>query len=68
MSKKRDLSAANYFCKIKGLVTEQVVADSALRNDDVIAYLLASLGLDYDPFVTSMTTKSEAMTLVMVLI
>ena len=28
----------------------------------MIAYLLASLDSDYDPFVTSMTTKSEALT------
>ena len=37
--------------------------DSALRDDDMIAYLLAGLGPNYDTFVTSMTTKSEALTL-----
>ena len=58
-SKKCDLSAADYFCKIKGLAA----AGSAFRDDDVIAYLLAGLGSNYDPFVTSMTTKSEAITL-----
>ena len=62
-SKKRDLSAAAYFCKIKGLATELAAAGSALQDDDVITYLLAGLGPDYDPFVTSMTTKSEALTL-----
>ncbi|XP_023544061.1 uncharacterized protein LOC111803757 [Cucurbita pepo subsp. pepo] len=62
-SKKRDQSAVNYFCKIKELATELAAADSALQDDDVIAYLLAGLGPDYDPFVTSMTTKSEALTL-----
>ena len=30
-SKKRDQSAANYFCKIKGLATELAAAGSALR-------------------------------------
>ena len=63
MSKKRDLSAVDYFCNIKGLATELAGADPSLWDDDVIAYLLASLGLDYDPFITSMTTKSEALTL-----
>ena len=62
-SKKRDQSAANYFCKIKGLVTELAATGSALQDNNVIAYLLAGLGPDYDPFVTSMTTKSEALTL-----
>ena len=50
-SKKRDMSTANYFRKIKGLGTK------------LIAYLLAGLDPNYDPFVTSITTKSEAITL-----
>ena len=63
MSKKRDLSAADHFRKIKDLATELVTTNSALLDDDVIAYLLGGLGPDYDPFVTSMTKKSEALTL-----
>ena len=63
MSKKRNLSTADYFWNIKGLATELAAAGPALRDDDVIAYLLAGLGPDYDPFVTSMTSKSEALTL-----
>ena len=62
-SKKRDLFAANYFRKIKGLATEPTTVGSALQDNDVISYLLASLGPDYDPFVTSMTIKSEALML-----
>ena len=58
-SKKCDLSAADYFCKIKGLI----VVGSALRDDGVSAYLRAGLDPNYDPFVTSMTTKSESLTL-----
>ena len=54
-----NLPAADYFCKIKVLAA----ANSALQDDDVITYLLVGLGPDYDPFITSMTTKSEALTL-----
>ena len=57
-SKKRDLSAADYFRKIKGLAA----VGSALRDDDMTENLLSGLGPDYDPFVTSMTTESEAVT------
>jgi hypothetical protein len=56
-TKKRDLSAAEYFCKIKNLATEMAAADVALRDDEVLAYLLAGLPSEYDPFVMSMTTK-----------
>jgi hypothetical protein len=62
-TKKRDLSADDYFYKIKNLADEMATADAALHDDEIVAYLLAGLGIDYDPFVTSMTTKSEHLTL-----
>jgi hypothetical protein len=62
-TKKHDLSADDYFHKIKSLASEMAAADAPLRDDEVVAYLLAGLGADYDSFVTSMTTKSEALTL-----
>lgn len=62
-TKKRDLSAVDYFRKIKTMASEFAAADAPLRDEEVIAYLLAGLGPTYDPFVTSMTTKSEALTL-----
>ena len=62
-TKKRDLSAADYFRKIKSLASELATADAPLRDDEIIAYLLAGLPPDYDPFITSMTTKSEPLTL-----
>jgi hypothetical protein len=49
-TKKHDLSADDYFRKIKNLADELAAADAPLHNDEVVAYLLASLGLDYDPF------------------
>lgn len=55
-TKKRDLSAADYFHKIKSMASELAAADAPLRDDEVIAYLLAGLGPTYDPFVTLITT------------
>jgi hypothetical protein len=57
--KKGDLSAADYFHKVKNLASEMAAVDAALRDDDVLAYLLARLPSDYDPFVTSITTKDS---------
>jgi hypothetical protein len=62
-TKKRDLSAADYFRKIKSFASELAAVDAPLHNEEVIAYLLAGLGPDYDSFITSMTTKTEALTL-----
>lgn len=61
--KKHDLSAADFFHKIMGLANELAAADAPLRDEEVLAYLLAGLLVEYDPFVTSMTTKSEAFSL-----
>jgi hypothetical protein len=61
--KKRDLSAADFFRKITGLASELAAADAPLRDEEVLAYLLAGLPDDYDPFVTSITTKSEPLSL-----
>jgi hypothetical protein len=63
VAKKNDLSAADYFRKIKSLASELAAADAPLRDDEIIAYLLAGLPSDYDSFVTSMTTKTEALSL-----
>lgn len=42
-TKKRDLSAADYFRKIKSLAAELAAADAPLRTDEIIAYLLSWL-------------------------
>jgi hypothetical protein len=62
-AKKCDLSAADFFRKITGLASELAAADAPLRDEEVLAYLLAGLPADYDPFVTSITTKSEPLSL-----
>lgn len=56
-AKKGDLSARDYFSRIKGLASELVAANSPISDDEVIVYLLAGLGPDCDSFFTSMTTK-----------
>jgi hypothetical protein len=62
-TKKRDLSATDYFHKIKSLAAELAASDAPLRTDEIIAYLLAGLPSGYDPFVTSITMKTEPPTL-----
>jgi hypothetical protein len=62
-AKKHDLSAADYFRKIKCITPELAVANETLRDDEVIAYLLAGLPTEYDPFVTSLTTRIEPISL-----
>lgn len=53
------ISAADYFAKIKGIAAEMAAADCPISNDEILSYLFAGLGADYDAFVTAMTTKTE---------
>jgi hypothetical protein len=61
--KKLDQSATNYFTKIKNLTAEMAAAEAPLSEDEVLSYLLAGLPSNYDSFVTSITTKNEALSL-----
>lgn len=47
----------DYFHKVKNLASQLATVDVALHDEDVQAYLLAGLPSDYDPLVTSITTK-----------
>lgn len=61
--KKRDLTAATYFAKVKALAAEMAAAGAPLGDEDIISYLLAGLATDYDAFVTSITTRSDRLSL-----
>ena len=62
-AKKRDMTAADYYRKTTGLANELATANAALTDDEVLSYLLSGLPAEYDPFVTSMTTKTDPITL-----
>jgi hypothetical protein len=47
-SKKRDISAADFFHKITGLANKLTAANAPLRDEEVLAYLLASLLVEYE--------------------
>lgn len=62
-SMKHYLFAANFFRKIKGLVTKLTSTDAYLRDEEVLAYLLVGLPTKYDPLVTSMMNKTKSLSL-----
>jgi hypothetical protein len=61
--KKRDLTTANFFNKVRGLAHELAAVDAPLRDEEFLAYLFAGLLVEYDPFVTTMTTLPSTPTL-----
>jgi hypothetical protein len=54
--KKNDLSATDYFSRVKGLTDNLAAAGEPLRDDEIIAYVLTGLPEEYDLLVTSVTS------------
>lgn len=48
---------------MKNLADTMVAIGMPLREDETISYILVGLGSDYDPLVTSLTTRSENLSL-----
>lgn len=47
---------SDYFCKLKNLRDTLAITGKVLSSSELVTYLLAGLGPDYDSFVTSVTT------------
>jgi hypothetical protein len=63
MLKMQELSAMNYFSRVKGITNNLAAAKEPLHNDEIIAYLLTGLPEQYDSLVTSVTTHTEPISL-----
>lgn len=57
--KKDNSSIAYYFHQFTTLVDTLAAIDQPLNKFEIVYFLLAGLGLDYDSFVTSVTTRVD---------
>jgi hypothetical protein len=62
-TKKADMSAAAYYHKMKGYADTMASLGHPLTDEEVLGYMLAGLGADYEPLVTSVTTHDEPLSL-----
>uniref|UniRef100_A0ACD6AQE6 Uncharacterized protein n=1 Tax=Avena sativa TaxID=4498 RepID=A0ACD6AQE6_AVESA len=58
---KREMTMVEYFNKVKGLTDALSAAGKDLDEEDFIIYLLTGLDNSYDALVTSVTTRTEPM-------
>jgi hypothetical protein len=63
VAKKKGTPTADYFRHMKTLAGSLAAIGQPLREDEVIAYILPGLGPDYDSLVTTLTVRSEDLTL-----
>jgi hypothetical protein len=62
-TKKGSSSITEYFQSIKSMSDNLAVAEQHLNDFESVSYLLAGLGSEYDPFVTSVTTRLDPLSL-----
>jgi hypothetical protein len=62
-SKKGNSSITKYFQFIKAMSDDLAVARHHLNDFESVSYLLAGLGSEYDPLVTSVTTRLDPLSL-----
>ncbi|KAK1648387.1 hypothetical protein QYE76_066192 [Lolium multiflorum] len=61
--RKKDLSASAYFNRVKSLADSMAAIGAPLRDDEVLGYMLAGLGSEYEPLVVSITTRDQPVSL-----
>uniref|UniRef100_A0A2N9FYY6 Uncharacterized protein n=1 Tax=Fagus sylvatica TaxID=28930 RepID=A0A2N9FYY6_FAGSY len=61
--RKGDSPIADYFHRFMNLADTLVAVDHPLNDIEMISFLLAGLGSDYDSFVTSVNTRVEPLSL-----
>jgi hypothetical protein len=62
-SKKGNSSSTEYFQTIKAMSDNMAAAGQHLNDFESVSYLLAGLGSEYDPFVTSVTTRLDPLSI-----
>jgi hypothetical protein len=62
-AKKGNLSVSDHFHKIKHITATLAAAGHPVSDSEFTAYLLGGLGPEYDPFVTSVTTSVEPLSM-----
>jgi uncharacterized membrane protein YgcG len=61
--RKKDLSASAYYHRVKALADSMAAIDAPLKDDEVLGYMLAGLGPEFEPLVASLTTRDDAVSL-----
>ncbi|KAL5779198.1 hypothetical protein ACOSQ2_009935 [Xanthoceras sorbifolium] len=63
LTKKGAMKISEYIVKIKGIINALMATGQVLTEQDLVAYVLGGLGLEFDPVVCSITSKKEEITL-----
>nr|TKR79643.1 hypothetical protein D5086_0000270390 [Populus alba] len=62
-ARKGAMNAKDYFISIKRMSDELALAGQPLTSDEILTYILTGLGQEYDSLVSTITSRSDAVTL-----
>jgi len=62
-AQKGSSTVAEYFTKMKGLADEMASAGKRLEDDELVSYILMGLGEEFDPVVTSVSNRTDPISL-----
>lgn len=61
--KKKDISASDYYRKMKGFADAMASIGKLLTDDEVLGYMLAGLGSEFEPLIASITARDDPVSL-----
>ncbi|KAL5807575.1 hypothetical protein ACOSQ4_030308 [Xanthoceras sorbifolium] len=61
--KKGSMKISEYILKIKGVADALMAAGQTMTEQDLVAYILGGLGLEFDPIICNIASKKEEITL-----
>ena len=61
--KKKDLTASEYYRKMRGFADAMASIGKPLDDDEVLGYILAGLGPEFEPLVASITARNDPISL-----
>jgi hypothetical protein len=62
MTKKGDMSISKYVAKMKALADEMAFVGKKLDDEDLVSYILAGLHSDFEPVISVVSARVEAIT------
>ncbi|KAL5805043.1 hypothetical protein ACOSQ3_031843 [Xanthoceras sorbifolium] len=61
--KKGSMKVSEYIVKIKGITDSLMAAGQIISEQDLVAYILGGLGLEFDPVICNIASKKDEITL-----
>ncbi|KAL5851522.1 hypothetical protein ACOSQ3_006640 [Xanthoceras sorbifolium] len=57
--KKGSIKVSEYIVKIKGIIDSLMAAGQIISEQDLVAYILEGLGLEFDPVIYNIASKKD---------